>query len=48
MSTRDVETAEEAHFLVRSGCWTAEDLEAWAILFGSPDSEEIEYDEVEL
>lgn len=26
---RGIETAEEAHFLVRVGTWTAEDLDDW-------------------
>ena len=37
-----VETAEEAHFLVRVGTWSAEDLERWA---NRRQEEEWEYEE---
>ena len=48
MSTRPIETAEEAHFLVRVGSWSAEDLEAWARSRESEvlrEDEEFEWDE---
>lgn len=48
MSTQPVETAEEAHFLVRVGSWSAEDLEAWANRRQEEEWCEFDYDEEEV
>ena len=48
MARRPIETAEEAHFLVRVGTWSAADLEAWARSRESEalrEDEEFEWDE---